>query len=347
MKVVVLAGGSGTRLWPFSRQSFPKQFLHFGDGVSLLQKTLLRLNQLAPPEDLVIVANPEYAHLVAIQASAIDSRYADQILVEPERRNTAPAIALAMKYLQEVKGVSNEECVLIAASDHLISPVDVFVEKVHGAIKWGLQGYHLLFGIHPSKPDTGYGYVRGVPVQKEDVWKVEAFVEKPNLAMAQSYVESGKYLWNAGFFLFQMGAFWEDWETCCLDMGSWRNVSFEEMTSRFGEMPAQSIDYALMERSDRIMMLPLNVNWSDMGSWDSVYAVLDKDTHANVKMGNVHDVDTKNCLIIGGKRLISTVGIEDMLIVETEDALFIGKKGGSEQVKRLVEELKLHAHSTV
>ncbi len=331
MKVIILAGGNGTRLWPFSRQSLPKQFLHFGDEQSLLQKTLLRFSALMAPEDIWIIANQEYRDLVNRQATALDPRYAQQILVEPERKNTGPAIAFAMKYLQEVERFSDEECVLVAASDHLISPVEVFLEQVKLGFSVAAQGKHVLFGVHPDRADTGYGYVKGFLTSDPGVWQVERFVEKPDAVSALSYVQSREYLWNAGIFIFQMRAFWTDLKGCCPEIGYGVD---------FSEMPSLSIDCALMERSKNIMMVPLDLQWSDMGSWDNIYAVMEKDQNANVKRGNILDVDTKNCLIIGGKRLISTIGLEDVLIIETEDALFIGKKGESQQIKQLVEDLK-------
>ncbi|MBI3258654.1 MAG: mannose-1-phosphate guanylyltransferase/mannose-6-phosphate isomerase [Ignavibacteriae bacterium] len=340
MKVIILAGGSGTRLWPFSRGSFPKQFLHFGDGQSLLQKTILRFMPIVSSADILIVTNQDYYHLVKTQAGAIDHALEKQILVEPERKNTAPAICLAVKYLQDFLGCQEEECFLVSSSDHLITPPLVFLEGVACAKQVAKQGRHVIFGIRPHKPETGYGYVKGVSTENPFIWEVERFIEKPDYALAQEYVLSGDYLWNSGTFLFQAPFFWKEIERFCPSIWSLAKGSFKEMGARFSEMPDISIDYALMEKSQSSMILPLDISWSDVGSWDSVYDVLEKDVNQNAKVGNVLDIDTKNCLIMGGKRLISTIGLEDILVIETDDALFIGRRGESQRVKHLVEELK-------
>lgn len=334
MKYVILAGGSGTRLWPFSRNAFPKQFLHFGDGESLLQKTLKRFYPAVSPKDILVITNQAYYHLVKSQLTAIDPSFEQQILVEPERKNTAPAICLAVKYLQEVMGVSDDECILVSSSDHIISPEQVFLNAVDHGNAIAKEGHHVIFGIRPHKPETGYGYIKAAGQ------RVEQFVEKPDYQTAQAYLLSGEYLWNSGIFLFQMKTFLEEIAAFCPEITALSSGSFKEMVSTFSNMPDISIDCALMEHSKKTMVLPLDVSWSDVGSWDSVYDLLDKDENQNVKIGNVLDIDTKNCLIMGDKRLISTIGLEDLLVIETEDALFIGKKGESQKVKNLVEELK-------
>jgi mannose-1-phosphate guanylyltransferase/mannose-6-phosphate isomerase len=340
MKVIILAGGSGTRLWPFSRNAFPKQFLNFGDDLSLLQKTIQRFLPLVAPIDILIVTNQDYYHLVKTQAGAIDPLLERQILVEPDKKNTAPAICLAVKYLQDFLGCKEEECFLVSSSDHLISPQSIFLEGIKRAEQVAKQGWHVIFGIRPNKPETGYGYVKGKPTENPYVWKVERFIEKPEYPLAQEFVLSGEYLWNSGIFLFRIGSFLKEMEQYCPSVASLAKGSFKELSTRFCDMPDISIDYALMEKSSNVMIHPLEVSWSDVGSWDSVYDVLEKDVNQNAKVGNVLDIDTKNCLIMGGKRLISTIGLEDILVIETDDALFIGRKGESQRVKHLVEELK-------
>lgn len=340
MKYVILAGGSGTRLWPFSRNDFPKQFLHFGDKESMLQKTVNRFYPAVDPKDILIVTNQAYFHLVRTQLSALDKRFESQILVEPEKKNTAPAICLAVKYLQEMMGATEEESILVSSSDHIISPESVFLTAVQTGEKLSSQGQHVIFGIRPHKPETGYGYIKTSEGRSNEAVPVAEFVEKPNYKTAQSYLLSGEYLWNSGIFLFQIGAFLREMALYCPDAVKFSSETFQEMVSHFSEMPDISIDCALMEHSRSTYVIPLDVTWSDVGSWDSVYDLLEKDQNQNVKVGNVLDIDTKNCLIMGGKRLISTVGLEDLLIIETQDALFIGKKGESQKVKLLVEELK-------
>lgn len=340
MKYVILAGGSGTRLWPFSRNSFPKQFLHFGDGESLLQKTVRRFYPAVSPQDILIITNQSYFHLVKSQLSAIDASFEAQILVEPEKKNTAPAICFAVKYLQEVLGTSDDECVLICSSDHIIAPESIFLDAVNKGEKIAQRGQHVIFGVRPNKPETGYGYIKASHDDENGAHKVLQFVEKPDYPTAQAFLLSGEHLWNSGIFLFQIRAFLNEMSALCPQITSLSLGTFKEMVSRFSEMPVVSIDYALMERSLNTMVLPLNVSWSDVGSWDSVYDLLEKDSDHNAKIGNVLAIDTKNCLIMGNKRLISTIGLEDLLVIETDDALFIGKKGESQKVKNLVEELK-------
>ena len=332
MKIIILAGGSGTRLWPYSRSSFPKQFLHFGDQKSLLQKTIERFIGRYRPADLLIVTNQAYYHLVKTQAREIDPELENQILIEPERKNTAPAIALGISFLLK-EGISPNETVLICSSDHLISPVEKFLDAIEKGEIFAKQGNHVIFGIRPHKPETGYGYIKAKRLLAEQVYEVEEFVEKPNLELAQKYLLDGNYLWNSGIFLFHIETFLKEMQQYCPSI-------FDQCFSNFVDMPDISIDYALMEKSKKSVVLPLDLTWSDVGSWDSVYEFLEKDENQNVKIGNVLDIDTQNCLIMGGKRLISTIGLNDLLVIETDDALFIGKKGESQRVKNLVDELK-------
>lgn len=340
MKVIILAGGRGTRLWPVSRHSFPKQFLHFGDQKSLLQKTIERYQTRYAKEDIIILTHQEYLHLVKSQCQEIDPTFSYQILVEPESKNTAPAIMVAIKYLQEHKGVSEEETILVSSSDHLITPEDRFLDAMEIAAEECKDGSLITFGIRPNAPECGYGYIKGKQGEDRKTWKVEKFVEKPSYSLAQQYVMSGDYLWNSGIFVFSIKTFWKELELYCPDLFRYSQDSFKQMISRFAEVSSISIDYAILEKTAKARVLPLDITWSDVGSWDSVYDTLEKDESHNVKIGNVVAIDTKNCLIMGGTRLISTLGIEDIIVIETEDALFLGKKGESQKVKSLVEELK-------
>lgn len=340
MKIIILAGGSGTRLWPFSRKQFPKQFLHFGEERTLLQKTIERFLGKYSPSDIFIVTNQDYYHLVKTQAKELISSLEKQIIIEPEKKNTAPAIALTVKYFQDMLQSPPEECFLVCSSDHLISPNEVFLDAIEDAETVASRGKNVIFGIRPHFPETGYGYIKAKNLSSKGAVEVEAFVEKPSFSQASHFLMTGEYLWNSGIFLFQIGTFLEELQNYCPEISANCGESFQTAISQFHQMPDISIDYALMEKSKKTMVIPLDVTWSDVGSWDSVYDVMEKDGNQNVKVGNVLDIDTKNCLIMGGERLISTIGLEDLLIVETEDALFIGKKGESQRVKGLVEELK-------
>jgi mannose-1-phosphate guanylyltransferase/mannose-6-phosphate isomerase len=327
MKIIIMAGGKGTRLWPLSRNSFPKQFLHFGDKTSLLQKTIARFTSIYDKKDILILTNKNYYHIVKTQCQELDPHFEYTILQEPESKNTAPAIALAAKYLQEKWGCTDDEPFLVSSSDHLISPQQTFLSLLPHAEVEAKRGNIITFGVHPNLPETGYGYIKFTKEKEDACCSVEAFVEKPSFDLAKQYILSGNYLWNSGIFVFQMAAFWRELHSFCPDVASLFQGSFEESLSQFSLAKDISIDYALMEKSTSVKVIPMNLSWSDVGSWDSVYDNLEKDSASNVKVGNIVDVDTKNSLIFGGKRLISTIGVEDLIIVETNDALLVSKKG--------------------
>lgn len=330
MHVIILAGGSGTRLWPLSREDFPKQFLNFGDNESLLQKAVSRFLRSEWVEEVVVSTNIHYQSIVAQQLEKMGAERKVHILVEPERKNTAPAIAFAVRFLQQSLKASEEAAIFVSTSDHLTEPEEVFMRYI-GSIGDAMKTHRIVtFGIKPTKPETGYGYIKIGEKLDLYTYRVERFVEKPDRLRAESYVASGDYYWNTGMFAFTISTFWRELKEHAPD------IFFNEEYHRFPEI---SIDYALMEKTGHLSICPLPVTWSDVGSWDSVYDVLEKDRNQNVRIGNIVDVDTKNCLIIGNKRLITTIGLENLLIVETDDALFISKKGESQRVKGLVQEL--------
>jgi mannose-1-phosphate guanylyltransferase / mannose-6-phosphate isomerase len=353
MKAIILAGGSGTRLWPLSRRNYPKQFLKINGDLSLLQQTAERALKMLSWDDIVVMTNKEYRFHVKSDMSSLPSAstsvFANTIL-EPASRNTAPAIALAIAYCRDRLGAGDDEVLFVCPSDHIIRPDERFAEYVRCAGKIAQEGYIVTFGVTPNRPETGYGYIKKGPRHSlagcEDFFEVEAFAEKPDSETAKTYLGGG-YLWNSGMFAFTIGGMTEELKKHAPDIGRMLELSFEELVQRFNELPDLSIDYAVMEKSARVATLPLDIYWNDIGSWDSLYDVLKKNEDGNVAVGDISMLDTRNCLIIGNKRLISTIGMEDCLIVETEDALLISKKGETQKVKDLVGRMKKEARTEV
>ena len=317
MKALILAGGSGTRLWPLSRQNFPKQFLKLNGNKSLLQQTVERLIGAVKPDDIVIMTKIDYKFYVISELRGLSVH---QSILEPIGRNTAPAIALGVKYCLDKLGCSKDEVVFISPSDHIIKPDNKFREYLKQAEEIAREGFIVTFGIQPSKPETGYGYIQCGARRsdsKQRYFKSEKFTEKPDKDTAQRYLQDGNYYWNSGMFAFTIGTIMEEFEKYEPRINKHMCKSFDEMVTSFIQMPDISIDYAIMEKSDRVVTLPLDIYWNDIGSWDSLFEVLDKDEQGNVKMGDVLSIGTKDSLIIGNKRLISTIGLEDCLIIET------------------------------
>jgi mannose-1-phosphate guanylyltransferase/mannose-6-phosphate isomerase len=340
LKAIILAGGGGTRLWPLSRENFPKQFLNFGSGLSLLQLTVQRLKKAVFIDQIIVATNKLHYSLVQEQLSKIEAE--SEIIIEPSRRNTAPAIAFVIKYLQEQHQISEEEAVLIVPSDHLIEPEVIFLHIIEQLNKENsLSNKIITFGIRPSKPETGYGYIEIGNKFSSLTFEALRFVEKPDRLTAEKYILNPHFFWNSGMFLFSLRTFWQQLHIHSPHLYSLFEKDLEMIERQFHEMPDLSIDYAIMEKSKDILVCPLAVSWSDVGSWDSVYEILEKDQNKNVKIGRVIAIDTTNSLIIGGKRIVSTIGLDDLIIIETDEAVLISKKGESQRVKALLQELSL------
>ncbi|MBU1290939.1 mannose-1-phosphate guanylyltransferase/mannose-6-phosphate isomerase, partial [bacterium] len=276
-------------------------------------------------------------------------------------RNTAPAIALGIKYCIERLGCKEDEVIFISPSDHIIKPADKFAEYINLARGVAQKGHIVTFGIKPDRAETGYGYIKvrgkegdcprftdavvesGLSPNEnmgQNFLEVERFAEKPDIETAKRYLDEGNYYWNSGMFAFSIGVMIEEFKQHTPEISEILGMNFDDMISNFAQMPDISIDYAVMEKSDRVVTLPLELYWNDIGSWDSLYEILDKDKLGNVKKGDIIAIDTKKNLIIGNKRLISTIGLDNHLIVETDDAILIAKRGEAQKVRDVVNRLK-------
>ncbi|MDE3055204.1 MAG: mannose-1-phosphate guanylyltransferase [Verrucomicrobiota bacterium] len=326
MHILILAGGTGTRLWPLSKPQHPKQFLHLWDSHTLLQKTVLRFLSFPLIQTISVVTGKNAAALVQEQLTAIDAEKKVRIFVEPEKKNTAPAIAFGAKSLKAEGLVKSKDLLLVLPSDQLMDPITVFLETLERVMPLAKANHPILFGITPTRPETGYGYIQLGKEYASHIYNVQAFVEKPSRATAESYLASQCYCWNSGIFLSSFENLWQLFQTHASEI-----LSLLEK-EQFSELPNISFDYAILEKCKNALVAPLSLRWSDVGSWDSVYEIGNKDEQKNVISGRVHSENTKNCLIIGEKRLISTLGVEDLLIIDTEEALFIGKRGESQKV---------------
>ncbi|MDR3562955.1 MAG: mannose-1-phosphate guanylyltransferase/mannose-6-phosphate isomerase [Negativicutes bacterium] len=350
MKVIILAGGGGTRLFPLSRTNFPKQFLKIDGQLSLLAQTVKRFLPLVRPEDIVIVTNKEYFHHVKADLASCKAGAA-HILLEPVGRNTAPAIALAGVFCTQELQADQDEVLFVTPSDHIIEPVDKFVKAVKQAVEMASGNYIVTFGVTPDKPETGYGYIQA-GAKIGGGYAVDSFREKPDRETAERYLAAGNYYWNSGMFAFTIGHLAEEFAAYQPEIRAMMDKPLAEMLERFGELPGVSIDYAVAEKSQRVVTIPLTANWNDIGSWDAIYEVLAKDDAENAVKGDCITIDCSKTLMLGRDRLIAGIGLEDLLVVETDDVILVAKKGESQKVKDVVTELKkqnrreAHEHTT-
>lgn len=331
---VILAGGSGSRLWPLSRELYPKQLLNLCAEKSLLQSTFEMLNKFIPASEIISVTNSKHQANVKMQLG--DLCESPVILAEPLSKNTAPAIAICVKYILETS--DNDETILVVPSDLLIKENEKFKQTVINAQKYVDEGKIVTFGIKPTYPETGFGYIHSVDN------KVTKFTEKPDNETVLTYLKDENYYWNSGIFMFKVSTIMKELETHCPDiMNILQNIKCSDNKisfTEFDKMPNISIDYALMEKSDNIAMVELQSDWKDLGSWKSIYEVSPKDENNNVFVGHVLDKDSKNSFVYSSSKLVATIGLEDTIVIETEDAILACKKDKTQEVKQIYETLK-------
>ncbi|MDQ6950176.1 MAG: mannose-1-phosphate guanylyltransferase/mannose-6-phosphate isomerase [Mariprofundales bacterium] len=351
---VILAGGSGTRLWPLSRQQLPKQFLQLNGAETMLAATLNRLHPLVTNENAWVITSERFA----LGEAYADLRQLNTIL-EPVGRNTAPAIALAAALIQDQHGT--DPVMVVLPADHLIHDVPTFQQALQQAITRAEQHKVLVtFGITPDRPDTGFGYIetRGDAAVRE----VIQFREKPDLTTAESFLAQGGFFWNSGMFVWRCSTILDQIANHLPEVAAlvaqmrqaWRTQPWQEVVKAdFAAMPNVSIDYGVLEKSDCVQLVPCDPGWSDIGSWDAVYEVSDKDADGNAIAGDVIALDCHNTLLRSESRLITAIGLEDLIAVETPDAILLTKRGDSQRVREVVEQLKVRGgrehveHTTV
>ena len=340
---LILAGGSGVRLWPRSREELPKQFLSLRQGDTLLQETVIRMLHVLPTTHLYAVAGGRWSALVSHQAREVALVPDDFLIEEPTARNTAPAILLGCAALRE-RGAKEEDVVIVAPSDHIVQDVEAFRQALSEATQAARAGFMTTLGIPPTRADTGFGYIQcpdEMPEENQKSWtEVVRFVEKPDRAKAEEYMTNGNYFWNGGIFIFTLGTLYRELEKHSPLLYQAVREDFGSLLKKFETLPSISFDYAVMEKAERVAMVELNAGWSDVGSWDALYEVLEKDDSYNATLGDVLLQSSRNCLVDSRDRLTALVDVDDLIVVDSPDALFIAKRGSSQKVRDVVDSLK-------
>ena len=345
---VILSGGAGSRLWPMSREALPKQLLPLISDKTMLQETVLRLSNIpaiAPP---LLVCNKEHRFLAAEQLMQIGVKPL-ALMLEPLARNTAPAIAAAAQYLYDI---NPDAMMLVLPADHLIENLTAFAHAVEQARLTAEQGLLVTFGLAPNSPETGYGYIhKGEALNGLDsAFRVDSFEEKPDYDTACRYVDDGGYYWNSGMFVFKASVFLEELNQYEPEIAlasanavklSQTDFDFTRLDQNaFAQSPSKSIDYAIMERTNKAALVPVSMGWSDIGSWSSLWMANDKDEFGNVKRGDVFSDQSMNCFLRAESRALAVIGVEDLIVVETSDAVLVVHQDYAEDVKNVVEHLK-------
>ncbi len=367
---VIMAGGSGTRFWPLSRQLSPKQLLRIDGDDSLIQQTVKRINSLVPLSRVHIVTNENHYLEMKMQLASLgddsgvrpapaSSKQGGQgsgvnFLVEPEGRNTAAAIGLAAISLFKKDPNS---LMLVMPADHIIKKSERFLDIVRHAAEIAKSGYLVTFGIKPNRPETGYGYIKtgsrvkgqGSRVKGQEIFMVERFTEKPDLETAKRYLKDGGYYWNSGIFLWKSSVILKEIKNYMPEL--YKNLMDVKKTvggdrfdaavkSAYHRIKPISIDYGVLEKSKKAAVIPADIEWCDVGSWSALDEVVKKDKDGNIKMGNVIDIGSKDSILYGGKRVLATIGLKDLVVVDTDDATLVCKKAEAQKVGKIVDELK-------
>ncbi len=347
LQPVLLSGGSGTRLWPLSREAYPKQFLALAGDDTMLQATWRRVADLADAAPIV-VAGEEHRFLVAEQLRQVGAP-TPAILLEPMGRNTAPAIAAAA--MQALRG-GDDPLLLVLPSDHVVGDADAFRAAVRKAMPAAERGALVTFGIVPDAPETGFGYIQAE--QGEGVQRVLRFVEKPDAVTAQTYLDAGGYYWNSGMFLLRASRYLDELQRFRPDIVAAVRAAFDAAArdgdfirlddAAFAACPSDSIDYAVMEKTDAAMVLPVDIGWNDVGSWSALWDVSEQDADGNAHHGDVIAIDSRNSYAYA-RRMVALVGVDDLVVVETDDAVLVARKDKVQQVKDVVARLKAEQRS--
>lgn len=344
---VIMAGGSGTRLWPLSRTQYPKQFLKLSpDGSTLLQATLLRLKNLDCAEP-IIICNEEHRFLAAEQMREIGVKA--KIILEPEGKNTAPAITLAAIYQTQMDTSQSDHLMLVLAADHVITEQDRFEQSIYHAVELAQKDKLVTFGIVPTHAETGYGYIEK-GIAELSGFEVKRFVEKPDLETAQQYLDSQQFLWNSGMFMFKADVYLNELQKYALDIYTSCQTAMQNTQpdldfvridkAAFSECRSESIDYAVMEKTTDAVVVPLDANWNDVGSWSALWDIQPKDSQGNVITGDVISVNSQNNYVHTESRLVSLLGVENLVVIETKDAVLVADKSKVQDIKKIVETLK-------
>ena len=336
---LVLAGGRGTRLWPLSRESMPKQFLRIGEDDSLLLGTLKRAARLVVPENIQVVLEEKQLSLIEQSLQSTDFSEKIKVITEPVGRNTAPAILLG------TLGIASQDedaVIMVFPSDHMVEDDENFRDHVRRAVSLAEDDYIVSFGITPSAPETGYGYIEGGEPLGDGGLRIKRFVEKPDAEVADEYFRSGNFFWNSGMFVFRARTMIEEYSTLCPEIYAPIHETFHQEVSRdtYSGLPSVPVDRAIMERTSRGAVVPSSFSWSDMGSWRLFYEFLPKDSEGNVLDGDVILRDTENSLVRSGSRLVCVNGLRDVAVIETRDAIFISDLGRSNEAGAFAEKLK-------